>query len=475
MLTQTEISRRARRAALALGSRQLIVQAINIGAGIYFSRALSPADFAVWGIVTLLLTVLVIITDAGLGSSLVRVQTEPTTEEYQTVFTAQQILALLLTAILWIFSETILELYKLDVKDIIILYALCSSCILSSLILVPQARLERQLSFGKLGVIEILQSLIFNGTSIVLIEHGIGAQSFGYAIFLRSLLGCALIYTLTPWGIRFHWNWVYLRKHLGFGLPFQATKLINLGKDLMGPIFIAVVAGTTALGYLNWSSMVIAYPLLAATLLQRLYMPLFARLAHDLTALREYMYRMTSAVSAVVYTLSLLIALFSTEITLQIFDEKWLVATSLFIPLTVVNILLSPSIVLISALNALGHATFVLSIQLLVTVMTWTVGTFSIHEYGWTSWGWANVVIHLSYIPIFMVAKKRLEFNVLPPIFSALLIAALSTIIAKLFSYIFRWEISFLLAAVSSFVMTYIVSFRMPIKPTRVKPHIHDV
>ncbi|MDX2006524.1 MAG: oligosaccharide flippase family protein [Meiothermus sp.] len=453
-VNSTQIARSAARGAVALGIRQLLVQGSNVATGIVLARILAPSEFALWGIITFVLSFLIAFGDAGLAASLVRQQKEPHERDYQAIFTVQQILVLGVAAVFWLLAPWIAELYKLSPQDVWVFRFVAVALVLTSLMVIPQAKLERNLAFDKLAVVEVSQALVYNVSTILLALNGMGALSFGLALLLRSLTGAVLAYWVSPWHLRLIWDWGRVQPHLAFGLPFQGSKLVNLLKDLISPTFFVLYVGTTAVGYINWATMVTNYPLLAVTLLQRLYLPVFARLAGR-TEFNQALHRIVTVILLLVYVASLLVFVFRREITTSVFGEQWLEALVVVPPLILISFILAPAIIAMSALNALGYSRTVFLTNISVAVATWLIGTLSIMQFGWQGWGWANFAIHCLYLPLLSFVSRRTGFNWWPSLIYPILIATGAALVGAIAKTIMPWWVALGLSLFAAVVLSH--------------------
>jgi O-antigen/teichoic acid export membrane protein len=449
--TSGDITRKAARGAVALGLRQVVVKVSTVLAGIILARMLEPAEFAIWGITTYVLSFLTSFGDAGLGASLIRQPNPPEEKDYQAIFTVQQIMISVVIIIFWFVSPWLTTIYELPPQGVWIFRCVALSLLLTSFMVVPQIRLERKLGFDKLAIVEVAQSLVFSGSVVLFALSGLEELSFGLALLLRSLVGVLLVYWVNPWKLKWRWDWPRVRSHLAFGLPFQGAKIVGLLKDLVNPAFFAVVAGTTAVGYINWATMVMNYPLLAVSLLERLYMPLFARLAHDMESFNRVLHRIVSLLGLIVYTLSALLFVFRYEITVTVFGTQWLEALVLALPFVLISVILTPTFVAMSVLNALGHSKLIFWVMVASALGTWLIGGVGAVAFGWQSWGWANLIVNVIYFWLLAFVTRYTGFRWLNALALPLMIAVASGGLAAALALFLPWAVALglgLLAAV---------------------------
>ena len=409
--------------ALALGTRQLLVQGFNVAGGIILARLLTPAEFGIYAVIIFVLAFMNVFGDAGLAASLIRQPEEPADEDYQSIFTIQQLLVFLIFLVCWLTAPVLASLYKLPSAGAWLFRLIALSLFVTSFQVIPRVRLERHLAFQKLAVVEVTQAIVYNVVAVSLAFSHFGAMSFAIALVFRSVIGAIFSNWVESWPMRWRWNWDLVKQRLRFGLLYQGSLIVNLLKDTINPVFVGIYVGAGAAGYINWATIVANYPLIAAMILQRLYMPMFARLAEWPEKLASALNMAIGLICAVAYSLGFLLFVYREPVVLAIFGSQWTPALVLFLPFTFITVLLTPTIIVFGALNALGHSGIVFRYTVTLAVLTLLLGSTFILKYGWPGWGWANLGVNFVDVFILLELKKRINFNCFPPIFRALAMA----------------------------------------------------
>ena len=135
--------RKAVQSVLALGVRQVLNVGMSSLGGILLARLLSPSEFGLFAIVTFLLTFLTTFGDAGLAASLVRQAHEPLEEDYQSVFTVQQVWWFPSLSSFGSLRPWVAGVYHLPQHDRWVFRLLGLSLLCTSFQVIPAARLER--------------------------------------------------------------------------------------------------------------------------------------------------------------------------------------------------------------------------------------------------------------------------------------------------------------------------------------------
>jgi O-antigen/teichoic acid export membrane protein len=401
---------------VALGVRQVLTVGMSSLGGILLARLLSPLEFGLFAIVTFLLNFLVTFGDVGLAASLVRQAHEPLEEDYQAVFTVQQILVVSVVILFWLAAPWIAAGYHLPPQDRWVFRLVALSLLCTSFQVIPSARLERHLSFEKLAMVEVAMSFVFYATAVLLAWKGVGTFGFAIAMLVRSLTGALLVNLASPWQIRWRWDWERARLHLKFGVPYQGISVISFLTSGMTPVFIGLLLGAASVGYINWAQMVAGYPGLALMVLQRVYLPAFARLQMHRESLARFVEQVVRATNMFAVPLATLTLVFIEPLTRFVFGQKWLPAVPLFYLLWATNLFVPTATPLLALLNALGHSQTAFKFSLGWMLVTWVLGVPLILAFGTFGFGIACIFVNLTNLLLFRVVKTHLPFRIMPMI-----------------------------------------------------------
>jgi len=422
-VSPSTVVRKAVHSVMALGVRQVLNVGMSSLGGILLARLLSPSEFGLFAVVTFLLTFLITFGDAGLAASLVRQAHEPADEDYQAVFTVQQVLVVSVVILFWIAAPWVAAAYHLPQHDSWVFRLLGLSLLCTSFQVIPAARLERHLSFEKLAMVEVAMSFVFYGTAVTLAWKGVGTLSFAIAMLARSLTGAILVNRASPWRIRWHWDWERARVHLKFGIPYQGVGFISLLTSSFTPFFIGLLLGAGSVGYINWAQMVSGYAVIGLMVMQRVYLPAFARLQLDSEALRQFVEQIIRATNVLAAPVAILTLVSIEPITKFVFGPKWLPALPLFYLLWGTNLFVPTATPLVALLNALGHSRTAFKFALLWMLGTWVLGVPLILAFGTIGFGIASLCVNATNLVLYRVVQTHLSFRILPMIVPAWCVA----------------------------------------------------
>ncbi len=419
------IATRAAKGAVALGWRQFGVHGLNVAGSIILARLLSPSDFGIYAIVMFLIQFLGSFGGTGLACNLIRLPNEPTEDEYSAVFAFQQLVLVVLVAGLWFASPYVVEMYGLKSHYVWLFRMTAISLFITSFMVIPQVRLEREINFAKLAVVEVWQAVVFNAVAVGLAWVGWGGMSFSAALIARSSTGVLAVHVAEPWRPRWRWDWQRAKPHLSFGFFYQSSQVVSLIKDAVSPILVGIVVGTIAVGYISWASMLSSYPVVMMMVLQRVYVPAFSRLQHDRTQLAKFVGKVLLATNSIAAPAAVLTLVLVHPITTLVFGAKWAVAIPMFYLFWSANLFIPSSLPILGLLNAMGKSRLCFGFTVLWAALNWALGVPLVLWLGPIGLAWAAVGVQLSNFALFAVARRQLGFGLLRPMLSPWLMAVL--------------------------------------------------
>lgn len=395
-MSDRDIGRRIARAVVALALRQGFVKAISIAGAVVLARILDPATFGAYAIASFAVALFTLIGDMGLAAALIQQEHEPTNHELRVAFTAQQITLGSAAVAIWLLSTDLIRRFDLTQDAGVVVKALAIGLVVSSLRTVPSTLLERRLHFGRLAIAEGAQVVAYQGIAIWMATAGHGIVSFGIAALIATSVNTAIVNGLVRWRPGWGWDTPLLIRMLRFGLPFQGSAAISFVKDAVNPIFIGLMVGPLAVGYINWAVMVVGYPLLLVSILNRLYFPAFSRLRRDGEALSNLA---GAIIRWSVFGVIGLIVPYLLEADLWtrlLFGPQWIPAVSVLYWLAIAMPFAAAASPGVAILNAFGRSHDVFVFTVVWMVATWVLTVPAVALFGWIGFGIANALVTLS-------------------------------------------------------------------------------
>ncbi len=416
---------RALAGIVALTSRTFLLQLIAFGATFLLTIFLSPAVFGIFYVVSAIVAFLGYFSDIGLAAALIQKKEALTREDLVTTFTIQQVLVGTAIIIALVLSPFIGRWYGLDEPGMWLYRALAFAFFLSSLKTIPSILLERNLAFSKLIIPQILETVGFYITAVILAWWGFGVTSFTWAVAVRSVVGLIAMYIVAPWRPGFGISMSVARRLLRFGIPFQLNSFLALIKDDLLTVYLGKVLPLTQVGYIGWAKKWAEVPLrLIMDSIVRVTFPAFSRLQHDAGRLRAGIEHTLFGLSVTILPISVAMIVGIRPLMAVIpHYGKWEPAILSFYLFAVASVVASLSTPLTNALNALGHIRTTLKLMMLWTALTWILTLSLLPIIGFNAVAVALLAITSTVALVVVLVKRVVPFSFLGsvriPVFAA--------------------------------------------------------
>jgi O-antigen/teichoic acid export membrane protein len=396
-------------------ARQVLGQGMNFCGIIFLARYLSIADYGFYGIVFFLFSFIGNFGDIGLSASLLRQKEEPGPDDYASVFSAQLTLCAVAAALFAAASPLLCRAYNLPLSHSTYFILISASLLVTAFRVVPTTKLERHLDFKWLSVIELIHTAVYNVMASLMAYHGYGPLSFTLALLCRVILGSILVNIVSRAPLRLNFNWALIKKHLVFGLPFQAGIFVNTLKDSISPVIIGLILGMVYTGRVNMASTIVTFPILLLLILNRLFFPAFSRAVGDRQTLEKLFALSLRICNALAAPLAVFILLMIKPFTQHVFGDKWVEPETMELCylLWIANLFLPTLMLCTNLLNAFGKSRTVLKFNLLWMGLTLGLGTPLIFAYGAKGFAYANIVVNIATLLVVWKMRGYVSCNIL--------------------------------------------------------------
>lgn len=467
------IKKRTVSGVLILTTRTFFIQFIAFFANALLTIFLEPGQYGVFFLVSAIINFLAYFSDIGFAASLIQKKEKLTQDDLKSIFTAQQILVILILIVVFISTPILQSFYKLGGDGIFLLWALALSLVFSSLKTIPSVLLERKLDFNKLVIPQIIETILFNLTAVYFAWKGYGITSYTYAVLIRGVSGVLILYILQPWLPGFAFSKNAFKSLMKFGIPYQINTFLAMIKDDGMTLILGGILGSNGLGLLGWAQKWAFAPLrFFMDQVIRVTFPAFSRLQEQREELSKAVSKSILFICLLVFPSLVLLILLGPVLTDIIPKyEKWKPA---LLALTFISFNCAFAAVttpLTNMLNAIGKISVTFKLMLMWTALTWIiVPVFSI-VWGVNGAAFGFALVGSSSIIAIYIASKYVSLNffqiTIKPLLSALLMAIFILIIKGFF---IENLINFFIIAFSSiFVYVFIILLIEPSIITLVK------
>ncbi len=444
------VTKRSIKGILALSSRSFVIQLINFSSNLLLTIYLSPSVFGVFFVVSAAIAFLAYFSDIGLAAALIQKKEPITQDDLRTTFTIQQALVIIISVIALLLTSSLSSFYNLNREGTLLFQALIIAFFLSSLKTIPSILLERELRFEKLVIPQIVETLFFSLTAVVLAIKGFGITTFTIAVLARGISGLIAIYIIRPWKIELGFSRQIAKKLLSFGVPFQTNSFLALIKDDLLIAYLGKVLPLAQVGYIGFAQKWAFMPLrLVMDNIIRVTFPSFSRLQTEKEILKKAIEKSIFAASFFIFPslvgLVILAPYFIHIIPKYVKWEPAIFSISFF----ALNALFSSiSTPLTNALNAIGKIKITLYLMIFWTVATWMLTPVLIFFLGFNGVSVASALIAFSVILVVYIVKRDVDFNVLASIQQPVVASSIMGLIIYFLSKNIMLNISSLIAII---------------------------
>lgn len=462
-LTADVLNSKVKKGVAVLTVRTIFLQAVSFFANAILTVFLLPVDYGVFFLVSAVVNLLAYFSDIGFAASLIQKKEKPNREELQTVFTAQQILVLGLIILVFVSTPLIKSFYNFSMPAVYLLWALLISLCLSSLKTIPSVLLERNLEFNKLVIPQIVETIVFNVTVVILAWKGFGVSSFTIGVIFRGIIGLITMYIVSPWMPGFLLSIKSLKSILKFGVPYQVNSLLAMIKDDGITIFLGSILGVSGIGLLGWAQKWAYSPLrFFMDQVIKVTFPAFSRLQDNKIELSKAVTKSIMFICFLVFpSLIMLIALAPIFVDIIPKYSKWSPALFALSMLALNCALAAITTPLTNTLNAIGKISLTFKLMIMWTSLTWIFVPALAILYGLNGAAAGLSIVGLSsFIALYLVSKYvSIDYlqSVGKPLLSSLAMGVCVFLVKNIFSVSWEQVIAMIVTSLISYLLLIII------------------
>jgi PST family polysaccharide transporter len=312
------------------GSVKWIVQLVTWGTTIVVARILSPEDYGLLAMGTVLLAFIALASESGIGATIVTVR-DITTEQIAQINGGAVLLGLASFTAACLAAFPVGWFYHSAALPPVII-AMSFTLVISSFRIVPGALLQRDLRFPRLAVLDAVQGLLQALTTVVFAVMGFRYWSLVLSALVGAAVGSAATVISRPYQLKLP-RWKTLRPVLPFTRNVLMARLFWYAYQNSDFIIAGKRLGSQALGAYSYAWTLASMPIdKISALVSSVTPPIFAAVQHDIPALRRYFLTVTEGLAVFAFPLTLGLALVAPDLVPVVFGERWL---SMIAPLQV--------------------------------------------------------------------------------------------------------------------------------------------
>lgn len=306
---------------------------ISMSATAVMARLLDLSDFGLIGMVSVIVSFIVLFKDMGLSMATVQ-QEHINHQQVSTLFWINAIISCFIAYVTVAISPFIAWFFD-EPRLLFIAMASAPAQIFSGLIIQHQALLRRQMRFGLLAGIQITSQLVSIAVAIYLAWQGYGYWALVAQTLVSQVINMILVWLCTGWIPGRPVRSSGVRPMLRFGGFLTGFNLTNHFARNLDNILIGKFSGSGELGLYQKAYTLLMLPISQInTPITAVAIPALSRLQNDPQAYRRYYQRAVGLLVIVGMPVIAFAAAAATPIILILLGEKWIDAVAIFIALS---------------------------------------------------------------------------------------------------------------------------------------------
>lgn len=351
---------------------------------IILARLLSPEQFGIIALVTIVTSILEVFVDSGLGNALIQSKNAGDLE-FSTVFFANFLFCIVLYTILFFIAPFIAAFYKdKTLKSVIRMLGL--TLIVSGLKNVQQAYVSKNLLFRKFFFATLTGTIFAACVGIFLAYNGFGVWALVAQQLVNIFIDTCVLWVIVPWRPKKMFSFSVFKELFSYGWKILLASLINRIYLDVRQLIIGRVYTPSDLAFYNQGE---KFPRFISSnidsSIDSVLFPVLAKKQEDVLVIKSMTRRAIKISSYIMLPLLLGLAATSKNVVKLILTDKWLPCVPYFI-LGCISFALQPvTSANLNAIKAVGRSDIFLKLEIIkktlstaIVLITMPFGVFAI-------------------------------------------------------------------------------------------------
>ena len=323
------IVERARRGGLWVAIAQFMTRLSGYGVGIVLARLLSPSDYGLFGMASVVSGFISLIGNVGIGAALTQTK-ENVHRIANAAFWMNLALAVSLMGLQILVAPLAAQFYSTPAVTRI-MQVLALGYVLSALGTVHNTLLARDLRFREQTILQMLVMACSSALFIALAWSGAGAWSLVLPVLLVAPLNLVLLWRIVRWLPQFSFSVPDARKIFRFGRNVFFTDVAGYINNNLDYLLIGRIYGAQPLGIYTFAYKQAMLGLNAITsIVYQVAFPAYSAMRREGRSFEQAHRRSTRAIALVSFPVQLWLLVVAHLYIPLIFSERWSAAVPLF-------------------------------------------------------------------------------------------------------------------------------------------------
>jgi len=285
-------------------------------------RLLSPADYGLMALASIVLAFLMMINELGVGPALIQKE-KLDDDDLSQGFGIALISNLLLLALVW-FSAPLVAAFFEEPKLVPIIRTLSIQFVLIPLAVIPESMLTRKLDLKKKSIVNLVASVAGGAATLAFAVSGHGVWSLVWGSLVLMALRSFGFLVASPIFVRPRFSFSKAKGLLSFGALITADRLLWFIYSRADVVIIGKMLGTEVLGIYSVAMQIASLPLQKVnSVLNEVAFPAFAMIQSEPDRVRTYLDKATRMVSFLAFPIFVGISSVAPSFVHVVLGEQW--------------------------------------------------------------------------------------------------------------------------------------------------------
>ena len=351
-------------------------QGIGFVISIILARLLSPDDFGLLGMITVVIGLSTIFSDIGLGSALIQ-RKDATDEHYGSVFYFNVVVGLSLAIALFFSSGIIAKFYnRPEIKSLSQVMAI--TFIVNSFGNVRKIWLHKHINY-KIPTQATLMGVITGGTvGIIMALKGYGVWSLVAQTIISGIVNNFYLYFATKWKPKFVFRFKALKELWSYGFNMFLSAILDTLATQLDKVIIGKLFSPATLGhYFRAKTLDAQISMYTSGPLMSVLFPVLSNVQDDDQRFKSIVHRGFHLLNFAIFFLLGTFLLCAKDIILILFSAKWLPCVEYFQILVLGSFVFPFGSLLVNVLSSKGNSKAFLRLEIykkIPILIVFTVG-----------------------------------------------------------------------------------------------------
>lgn len=302
--------------------QQIVTQLSTFVVGVVLMRLLTPSDFGLIAMVTVLSSFLAIFQSFGLTSSLIQ-KKDLSDDDSQVIFWIMLSSGIILSLIFFFSAGLISEFYD-EPKVKLIAQVLSINFVIGIFGSVNSALLRRDMKFREISVYRTISVIVGGIIAIILAYKGFGVWSLVVQNISVTFLTSLLIGISGDFRPKMKFEWISLKEHLNFGLPLFGSRTIKYFSGNSDRLIIGKVLTKGDLGVYSRAYNLLFLPIRKISMVfSSVLFSGFSKIRDNKEKIAEVYLSISVSILTILSPFLITFFFFIENIVILLFGEKW--------------------------------------------------------------------------------------------------------------------------------------------------------